>query len=197
MAYRRGDNVKVTLACAFVGQFLTDLNQYLQVKKSIKNRVTPLGEKYGLRLHIEVNPDDRPELGSVYLTVLGNSIEHGDCGVTGRGNRWNGLISPLRVMTIEGIAGKNTQNHPAKLLTAVAQKICNEIHRQLLAVDEDVSCLLVGKVGNCMKGLDTIYIQINSERKIGQNQVAVVASEWLGCFAQARTEAEFYSLVSP
>ena len=194
LACRQDDSVKVTLACAFVGQLLTGLNKYLQLKQSVKNWVVPLGEKYGLHLDVEVNPDDRPELGSVYLTVLGSSIEQGDCGVTGRGNRWNGLISPLRPMTIEGIAGKNTQNHPARLLTTVAQKISSEIHQELLAADEEVSCLLVGKVGSYMRELDTIHIQINSKRDIGESRVVGVASEWLDRFAQARTEAEFYSL---
>jgi len=54
-----------------------------------------------------LNARDIPERDELYLTYTGSSIESGDEGVVGRGNRVNGLITPLSPMNLEGANGKN------------------------------------------------------------------------------------------
>ena len=57
---------------------------------------------------------------NIYLTVTGTSMEMGDDGATGRGNRGNGLITPMRPMTMEAIAGKNPVSHVGKIYNVLA-----------------------------------------------------------------------------
>jgi S-adenosylmethionine synthetase len=52
----------------------------------------------------------------------------GDEGLVGRGNRVNGLITPLRPMNLEGANGKNPVYHVGKLYNVVAQRIARELH---------------------------------------------------------------------
>jgi S-adenosylmethionine synthetase len=64
----------------------------------------------------------------IYLTYTGSSIESGDEGLVGRGNRVNGLITPLRPMNLEGANGKNPVYHVGKLYNVASQQIANELH---------------------------------------------------------------------
>ena len=59
-----------------------------------------------------------PQLGAHYLTAIGSSIKNGDEGLVGRGNRIQGLISPTRLMSIEGTAGKNPITTSARSTTS-------------------------------------------------------------------------------
>lgn len=61
----------------------------------------------GLEVRIRLNVRDLPDQDELYLTYTGSSIESGDEGVVGRGNRVNGLITPLRPTSLEGASGKN------------------------------------------------------------------------------------------
>ena len=61
----------------------------------------------------QLNVRDLPERDELYLTYTGSSIESGDEGVVGRGNRVNGMITPLRPMSVEGASGKNPVYHVA------------------------------------------------------------------------------------
>ena len=70
---------------------------------------------------------DRDEL---YLTVTGSSIESGDEGVVGRGNRACGLITPLRPMNLEGVNGKNPVYHIGKLYNIAARRIAEALHER-------------------------------------------------------------------
>ncbi len=68
-----------------------------------------------------LNVRDIPERDELYLTFTGSSIESGDEGVVGRGNRVNGLITPLRPMNVEGVNGKNPVYHVGKLYNVAAR----------------------------------------------------------------------------
>ena len=70
-----------------------------------------------------LNARDVPEKDELYLTYTGSSIESGDEGVVGRGNRVNGLITPLRPMNLEGANGKNPVYHVGKLYNIAAQRL--------------------------------------------------------------------------
>lgn len=106
MGVRVGEEVEITTAVAFVDRFLADEDDYL-------------GRKAELAEGLEVNAADTP--GSPYLTVTGTSLEAGDDGQVGRGNRVGGLITPMRPMTIEAAAGKNPVTHVGKLYSVVAR----------------------------------------------------------------------------
>ncbi|MFH8991617.1 methionine adenosyltransferase [Streptomyces sp. NPDC017940] len=77
-------------------------------------------------------PAQRPrrpgEKDELYLTYTGSSIESGDEGVVGRGNRVNGLLTPLRPMNLEGANGKNPVCHVGKLYNIAAQRLAHRLH---------------------------------------------------------------------
>jgi S-adenosylmethionine synthetase len=83
---------------------------------------------------------------NIYLTVTGTSIEMGDDGATGRGNRGNGLITPMRPMTLEAIAGKNPVSHVGKIYNVLAQRAASQIAE--LEDVEEAYVTLVSKIGS-------------------------------------------------
>ena len=86
------------------------------------------GERFpDAAVRIRVNVRDLPEQDELYLTWTGSSIESGDEGVVGRGNRVNGLITPLRPMNIEGVNGKNPVYHVGKLYNVAAHRMARAL----------------------------------------------------------------------
>ncbi|MFF0493139.1 methionine adenosyltransferase [Nocardia sp. NPDC004068] len=77
-----------------------------------------------------INVRDIPERDELYLTYTGSSIESGDEGVVGRGNRVNGLITPLRPMNVEGANGKNPVYHVGKLYNVAAKRLAEQLFRE-------------------------------------------------------------------
>src|SRR5208282_3304614 len=90
----------------------------------------PGREAHPAQGHIDVNTADDPELGRYYLTVTGLSMEAGDDGSVGRGNRANGLITPCRPMSLEASAGKNPVNHVGKIYNLLGNLIANDIVKE-------------------------------------------------------------------
>jgi S-adenosylmethionine synthetase len=74
---------------------------------------------------VVLNPADRGQ--RVYLTALGSVADTGDVGAVGRGNRTNGLITPMRPMSIEAAAGKNPLDHTGKLYSVLARDLAAEV----------------------------------------------------------------------
>lgn len=79
-------------------------------------------------IRIRLNNRDIPDRDELYLTYTGSSIESGDEGVVGRGNRVNGLITPLRPMNMEGANGKNPVYHAGKLYNLAAHRLAQRLH---------------------------------------------------------------------
>ncbi|HDN76066.1 MAG TPA: methionine adenosyltransferase, partial [Acidilobales archaeon] len=93
-----------------------------------------------------INTADSAEHGIYYITVTGTSAEHGDDGATGRGNRVNGLITPMRPMSLEATAGKNPVSHVGKIYNALAKIIAEKIYREVRNVRE-VYVELLSQIG--------------------------------------------------
>jgi len=122
--------------------------EYANYKKMIEDKLS----KYG---KISFNPDF--EGGFPYMTLTGSSIECGDDGQVGRGNRYNGLITPCRPMTIEAYHGKNNKNHIGKIYSRWAFEKAKEIYEQTGKYTE---VILVGKIG---KPITDYEIYVNHE----------------------------------
>jgi len=93
-------------------------------------------------LGVTFNPDFDPDYP--YLTLCGSSIECGDDGQVGRGNRYNGLITPCRPMSMEAYCGKNNQTHIGKLYNKMAYEKAVEMY---LDTGKYTEVYLVGKIG--------------------------------------------------
>ena len=136
MGLRRGKRLETTVAAAMVSSKIPDASHYVSVVDDVSHELERLAEGSKLDVHFKVNAADNPKHGDFYLTVTGTSAEQGDDGNTGRGNRVNGLISPMRQYSMEATAGKNPVNHTGKILNALAVLTAREIVQKVPAVRE-------------------------------------------------------------
>lgn len=147
LGVRVGTRSTLTVACAFVGGHLQDLDAYLVARsraaECVRRAATDI---LGTAPAVHINTADDPAAGSVYLTVTGTSAEAGDDGEAGRGNRANGLITPTRPMVIESFAGKNPITHVGKLYNVAATRIANALVSDVEGVAE-AQVLLVSQIG--------------------------------------------------
>lgn len=146
MAARDGDAVSLTVARAFVDRHLRSQDDYLLACEVAANAARAIAARAFEAPAVAVNASDEPSRGRVYLTVTGLSAESGDDGQVGRGNRVNGLITPLRPMTLEAAAGKNPVSHVGKLYNVAARRIAAQVVEQLDGVTA-AELLLVSRIG--------------------------------------------------
>ena len=158
MGMRRGKKLDVTVAAAMVSHLVPDASHYVSVLEDVHEEAAKLTSKLDLDVSVKLNAADDLKRGSYYLTVTGTSAEQGDDGNTGRGNRVNGLISPMRQYSMEATAGKNPVNHTGKLYNALAILAAKRI------VDE-------------VKGVNEAYVRVLSRigRPIDDPQIASAA----------------------
>lgn len=147
MGVRNERRIHLTIGCAFVGRFVSSLDDYARKKTTVHAlAVAAASAATALDVDVIVNAADDLDHGSIYLTVTGTSAEAGDDGEVGRGNRASGLITPYRVMSLEAPAGKNPVSHVGKLYHLVAERIASSVTTELRDI-EDASCVLVSQIG--------------------------------------------------
>ncbi|MEM0020826.1 MAG: methionine adenosyltransferase [Fervidicoccaceae archaeon] len=148
MGLRRKNEIDLTIAGAIISSLVKSPDEYLEVKRKVKEEVEALSSElapaFNVRIHF--NTGDLPEKGKFYLTVTGTSAEHGDDGATGRGNRANGLITPMRPMSLEATAGKNPINHVGKIYNVLAFVASRRIYEELES-EIHVSIQILSQIG--------------------------------------------------
>lgn len=160
MAVGRGDRASLTVANAFVGRFVRNIDDYVAQKARLAARIATAAQRTGVAAaEIAVNAADEVEHGSIYLTVTGTSAEAGDDGEVGRGNRANGLITPGRPMTMEAAAGKNCVSHVGKLYNIVARRIAERLVREQTAI-ASAQCWLVSRIGSPVNEPQAISLRL-------------------------------------
>jgi len=179
MGLRHGNVIDITVANAIVSRFVRDRDEYMSVKEEIKEKVLGVASKiapnYDVRVY--VNNGDIPEEEVFYITVTGTSAEHGDDGATGRGNRVNGLITPMRPMSLEAAAGKNPVNHIGKIYNVVATELAQLIYTKVPNVRE-VYVRLLGQIGRPIDDPLIADVSLLMERgvSVSSNVKAEIAS---------------------
>ncbi|MGV8127826.1 MAG: methionine adenosyltransferase [Methanothrix sp.] len=183
MAVRRGGHLTLVVAVAMVSRFIASMEEYEEAKLAVREAVMrkagswragelPGGlagikagreaEELSGGVEVYVNCADAGE--NIYLTVTGCSLEMGDDGATGRGNRGNGLITPMRPMTMEAIAGKNPVSHVGKIYNVLAQKCAADIAEMEGVAEAYVT--LVSKIGSPISQPLLRGVQICGEMKM-------------------------------
>jgi len=167
MGVRVGKEVKLTVACAMISRLVKDKSHYLSVKEDVKRAIEDLAAKImpDYNVEVTVNAADKPEYDIFYLTVTGTSAEHGDDGMTGRGNRANGLITPMRSMSLEAAAGKNPVSHVGKIYNVVAQRIADRIYKEVKDVVE-VYVEVVSQIGKPINEPKILNVEILSSGEL-------------------------------
>jgi S-adenosylmethionine synthetase len=151
MAFRNHNDLKMTIAMAFVDRFISSEEDYFEKKAKILdeiNRFVAINTDFDL-VDVELNTLDVKgrDLGGLYLTVLGTSADNGDSGQVGRGNRVNGLISLNRPFCSEAASGKNPVSHVGKIYNFLTFKIAQQIHEEVQELEE-VYIWMLSKIGN-------------------------------------------------
>ena len=148
MGVRKQDVLELTIACAFVDRYISDIDDYVAKKATLVSLVEQaVKTESNMSVKVNVNAADDIANSSLYLTVTGTSAESGDDGEVGRGNRVNGLICPYRPMNMEAAAGKNPVTHVGKLYNIIAQRVAETLIQELEEVQQ-AYCFLVSRIGS-------------------------------------------------
>jgi len=160
MGIRTDESIYLTIAIAFVGSQVSDLEDYVEKKQLVKKLIKDqewIRDNY----MIDINTADSYESGSIYLTVTGTSAEQGDDGEVGRGNRANGLITPSRAMTLEAVAGKNPISHVGKLYNLFAIDLSRELVQRSYAEEAIVN--IVSQIGKPITEPQILDIKLRNQ----------------------------------
>jgi len=172
MCVRKKDKIDITLAMAVISKEIRDLDAYKAFKEEIREVVLRYAHKFtDKELSLKVNTADDLKSGNVYITVTGTSAESGDDGQVGRGNRVNGLITPMRPMSIEAAAGKNAVSHVGKIYQVVANMAAKKIYEQVSGIEE-VYVMLVSRIGEPINKPQIVNVQYIPEKgSIGHGNI--------------------------
>lgn len=183
MAFRNKDRINLTVAAAMVGSRIPDVEHYTSVKEELKEAVHDYALKFTERdVTVDINTADNYKRKVFYLTVTGLSLENGDDGSVGRGNRTNGLITPNRPMSLEAPAGKNPVRHVGKLYNILSIKIAEDIVREGNGVKE-AHVKIVSQIGKPIEYPNVASISLILEKGVRLSSIRKrayeIADNWL------------------
>ena len=148
MACRNGRKIELTIAAALVSSKVKDKDHYVSVVEQCRDKVHDFALGFTDReLNVFVNTADDYKNGIYYLTVSGLSMENGDDGSVGRGNRANGLITPMRPMSMEASAGKNPVTHVGKLYNILSNMVGQKIFEAAGGDIKEVHTRILSQIG--------------------------------------------------
>jgi S-adenosylmethionine synthetase len=177
MGMREGDNINLTIACAMIDKYVSDLKEYILIKENIVHRITEYASQFTSRkIEAQMNVADNIKNGSVYITVTGTSAEMGDDGAVGRGNRTNGLITPGRPMSLEATSGKNPINHVGKIYNLMAMVASKKIAEEVDGIEE-VYIRILSQIGRPIDQPHMAGIQIVLKENADFDRVETGAKE--------------------
>lgn len=133
-AFHIDRKVELTICVPQIAKYVFNLNEYKEnlqiIREEVRNLLLKKIESIS-DIKLFINTRDNFNLPELYLTAIGSSIESGDIGVVGRGNRVNGLITPGRPMSIEGVCGKNPVYHAGKVCNVLSKVIAKRIYDEV------------------------------------------------------------------
>ncbi len=157
MGARRGEDIAVTIACPVLAERVNSRAAYDDVVAGIHDDVVAHASRLADReVSVQVNQADQED--SVYLTLTGTSAEAGDDGQVGRGNRFGGLITPYRPMSLEAAAGKNPAAHVGKTYHAIGYDIGTRVIAETPA--DEVTLRLLSSIGHPVTQPQAVHIEV-------------------------------------
>ena len=184
MGFRERDIINLTVALAMVGRHIPDSDHYMSLKEEIREFIADNATHFTDReVRVSINTGDIPAKNTYYLTVTGLSMENGDDGSVGRGNRVNGLITPYRPMSMEASAGKNPVTHVGKLYNIISFKIAEDIAKAGEGDIREVHVRIVSQIGKPVDQPQVASIQIIPARGASLSgrisEFREIANSWL------------------
>ena len=184
MGYRDGNRINITVAAAFVGKYTPDADHYMSVKEELRDVLLDYAAKFtDKEVNYFINTGDIPEENIYYLTVTGLSMENGDDGSVGRGNRVNGLITPYRPMSMEASAGKNPVTHVGKLYNLLAFKIAEDVVKASGGDVKEAHVRIVSQIGKPIDQPQVASVQVIPAKGVNvekyMSEFRSIADDWL------------------
>jgi S-adenosylmethionine synthetase len=156
MGARVGEEITVTVACPVLAEDVANRDEYNAVVDEVEDEAARIASEIAERLvSVQVNQADQED--SVYLTLSGTSAEAGDDGQVGRGNRFGGLITPYRPMSLEAAAGKNPASHVGKTYHALGYDITQRMIAETDA--SEVTIRLLSSIGHSVTEPQAVHIE--------------------------------------
>lgn len=160
MGARIGLDARITVAAPILATKVADRADYDAAVAAVGEAARGVAaEAFGAPVAIAVNQADSRD--SQYLTLTGTSAEAGDDGQVGRGNRFGGLITPYRPMSLEAAAGKNPAAHVGKTYHAVGADISDRLINEL-GVDE-VTIRLLSSIGHPVTEPQAVHLEMSGD----------------------------------
>ncbi len=126
---RMMDQLEITINMPFIASLVHDMDEYKKLTGVVSSEIKDYFKKTK-REDITLNFNPQDVSGIPYLTVTGSVADTGDVGVVGRGNRQNGLITPMRPMSIEAVSGKSPIDNTGKMYGIMATRISAKIYEE-------------------------------------------------------------------
>jgi len=191
MGARIDGSSHVTVACPVLARAVLNRAEYDDVVGHVGAAVARIAaEQLGPEVAIKINQADQDD--SPYLTLTGTSAEAGDDGQVGRGNRFGGLITPYRPMSLEAAAGKNPAAHVGKTYHAVAADIAHRLENETAVTESTIR--LLSSIGQSVVNPEAVHLEIVGDAD--EDQIRTIATEafadWRG--VRDRLIAGFYEL---
>jgi S-adenosylmethionine synthetase len=183
MGMREGDTINLTIACAMIDRYVSNLKEYADIKNDIVEHITEYAKQFtARRVLAQMNVADNIEQASIYITVTGTSAEMGDDGAVGRGNRANGLITPNRPMSLEATCGKNPINHVGKIYNLLSTEAAKQIAEEVKGIQE-VYLRILSQIGQPIDQPHIASLQVvpkdGADMKALEEGATEILDEWL------------------
>ena len=160
MGARSASGVTVTVAVPVMAYSVADRAAYDEVVERVRvDGLALVRDIFGDAAAVMVNQADNAD--AQYLTLTGTSAEAGDDGQVGRGNRFGGLITPYRPMSLEAAAGKNPAAHVGKTYHAFAEDIAKRVIEETEATEATIRML--SSIGHPVTEPQAIHVEIAGE----------------------------------
>jgi len=179
MGARIDDELTLTLAVPVMAVSVGSASEYDEVVRTVReDALTFAADVVGHAVSVRVNQADLDD--SPYLTLSGTSAEAGDDGQVGRGNRFGGLITPYRPMSLEAAAGKNPAAHVGKTYHAVGYDIATRMLAETPA--EEVTIRLLSSIGHPVTEPQATHVEVAGD--VPRSAIAAIVREafedWAG-----------------
>ncbi|MCB8982149.1 MAG: hypothetical protein H6657_32510 [Ardenticatenaceae bacterium] len=172
MATRIGESIYVTMCIPQIARFVPTMEAYRKNLDVSRELIQMLFSNYLNVDHLDLslNTKDNFKENNVYLTATGSSLS-GDIGVTGRGNRINGLITANRPMSLEGASGKNPRYYAGIVYNLAAKHLSQRLFLEFGYANE---VIIVSQNGDPL--LSPKHIIVLTDGRAGQALLDTVES---------------------
>ena len=169
----RSEGFEVTVAAPVMAERVTDRGEYDEAVAAIAAWAAEVAVSVVGDAQISVNQADNDD--TPYLSLTGTSAEQGDDGQVGRGNRFGGLITPYRAMSLEAACGKNPAAHVGKTYHAAAWDIAGSLLERTGV--EEATVRLLSQIGSPVT--EPLAAHIEHAGEADENEMVDIAQEAL------------------